>query len=82
MCDISNAYNLAQRAISDLKTAIYLLLSNADSGMTNADIGHKLGIYHGHSGKHEGHIPRVLLQLMQSEGVITQDNKSKKWTIK
>ncbi|MBT6568272.1 MAG: hypothetical protein HON19_05155 [Flavobacteriales bacterium] len=76
------AYNLAQRAISDLKTAVHLVLSNSDEPLTNAGIGRKLGIYHGHSGQHEGHISRVVLGLMESEGVVLQDKNTKKWQIK
>jgi hypothetical protein len=36
------AYNLAQRAISDLKTAVHLVLSNSDEPLTNAGVGTKL----------------------------------------
>lgn len=76
------AYNLAQRAISDLKTAAHLILSNSNEPLTNATLGRKLGIYHGHSGQHEGHISRVVLGLMESEGVVIQDKETKKWQIK
>jgi len=82
MNDISNAYNLAQRAISDLKTAIHSILSLKPEGLSNAELGRSLGIYHGHSGQHEGHISRVLLELMSSEGIIEQNGKTKKWSLK
>jgi len=82
MEDFSAAYNLAQRAISDIKSAIHIILSTSKDGLTNAEIGRLLGIYHGHSGKHEGHISRVLLELMQTEGLIRQDTKTKKWTLR
>jgi len=55
---------LAQQAIVDLKTAIHNTLFQKPDGLSNAEIGRLLGIYHGHSGKHEGHISRVLLDLM------------------
>lgn len=64
------AYNLAQRAMSDLKTAVNLVLNDSKAPLTNAEIGRKLGIYHGHSGQHEGHISRVLLGIMEGEGVV------------
>lgn len=78
----SNAYNLAQRAISDLKTAIHIVLSESKAELKNVEVGKKLGIYHGHSGKHEGHISRVLLELMQFEGLIEQNSKTKTWSLK
>jgi hypothetical protein len=75
------AYALAQRAIADLKAAVYMLLKNGPAGgLRNADIGRALGIYVGHI-EHEGHIPRTLLTLMEKEGVVQQDAQSKRWTI-
>ncbi len=68
-----DAYQLAQRAVADLKSAIYVVLANSpDGGMRNADIGRALGINTGHVG-HEGHMPRTLLALMEQEGVVQQD---------
>ena len=75
-------YILAQRAIADLKAAVFILLKKGPKeGMRNADIGRALGIYAGHVG-HEGHIPRTLLSLMESEGVVQQDAQSKLWTVR
>ena len=82
MNEKATAYNLAQRAISDPTTTVCLLLNNSEQSLSNAEIGRALGIYHGHSGKHEGHISRVLLELMKVEGLIIQDIKNKKWSIK
>lgn len=76
------AYQLAQRAIADLKSAIYILLENSPPlGLRNADIGRSLGIYSGHV-EHEGHIPRTLLSLMESEGVVQQDPSTKLWSLR
>lgn len=76
------AYQLAQKALADLKTAIYILLSEPNSdGFTNAEIGRALGIYQGHIG-HEGHIPRTLLSLMEVEKVVEQNAETKKWKLK
>lgn len=78
----SEAYQLAQRAIADLKTAVFGILALAgEAGLRNADIGRSLGIYAGHEG-HEGHIPRALLAMMQSEGVVEQDASSKRWRLR
>jgi hypothetical protein len=75
-------YQRAQSALADLKGAIYETLSLSQlEGMTNAQIGRSLGIYTGHVG-HEGHIPRTLLAIMEQEGVVEQDEKSKRWTIR
>jgi len=78
----ADAYQLAQRAVADLKTSIYVVLQAAPTeGLTNARIGRNLGIYMGHVG-HEGHIPRVLLATMEAEGVVEQDRGTKKWRIR
>jgi hypothetical protein len=79
---VNEPYALAQRAMADLKAAIYLLLKDGPGeGLRNIDIGRALGIYAGHVG-HEGHIPRTLLALMESEGVVRQDGQTKLWTIR
>lgn len=78
---VSELYQMSQRAITDLKTAIHgLLVRGPVGGMSNAEIGETLGIYQGHIG-HEGHIPRTLLAMMEADGVVTQNNETKKWTI-
>jgi len=77
----SNAYRIAQTAISDLKAAIYEVLSSApEDGLTNAQLGRSLGIYSGHK-RHEGHIPRTLLEMMEAEGVVEQFD-DKKWKLR
>jgi len=80
----SEAYQLAQRALSDLKTAVAQLLDTVPeegTGLTNSEIGRRLGIYHGHVG-HEGHIPRTLLALLEKEGIVIQDSSSKRWRLR
>ena len=74
-------YTRAQLAIAELKGAVYELLEKAPSGMSNAEIGRRLGIYHGHKG-HEGHISRVLLNLLEAEGAVIQDKDSKLWRLR
>lgn len=75
-------YHRAQKALADLKAAIREVVELAgEEGMSNADIGRTLGIYMGHKG-HVGHIPRVMLGLMEGEGVVAQDKKSKQWRIR
>jgi len=76
------AYQMAQHAIADLKSAVYEVLSKqTKTGLRNADIGRALGIYMGHIG-HEGHIPRTILSIMENEGVVVQDEIDKRWKIK
>ena len=82
MEEITHAYQLAQTSLANLKTAIRILLTNQSEGLTNAQIGRSLGIYYGHSGKHEGHISRVILEIMQVEGVVEQETASKKWKLR
>jgi hypothetical protein len=75
----TDAYHVAQRAMSDLKAAVLRILASAsEKGVSNAEIGRTLGIYAGHVG-HEGHISRTLLALMESEGVAEQDSGTKRW---
>ena len=77
---METSYSLAQVAIANLKSAIYLELKDAGrSGLSNAELGRSLGIYSGHVG-HEGHISRTLLSIMESEGVVKQLD-SKKWVL-
>lgn len=79
---VLDAYQLAQRAMADLKTAVFGVLSVAgEAGLRNADIGRSLGIYAGHE-EHEGHIPRTILAMMQAEGVVEQDPGSKRWRLR
>ena len=69
------SYETAQRAIAMLKSAVYGLLHDAGAkGLRNVDIGKSLGIHTGHA-RHRGHIPRVLLAIMESEGVVVQHGK-------
>lgn len=76
------AYAQAQHAMAELKAAVYALLANGPvEGLRNADIGRSLGIYTGHV-EHEGHIPRTLLAMMEQEGVVVQDEQTKRWSLR
>ena len=76
---MTQEYQLAQKALADLKTAVLLLLRRApQEGFTNAEIGRRLGIYNGHQG-HQGHISRTVLALLEQEGAAEQDQKTKRW---
>ena len=75
------AYQMAQGAMAELKSAVVnLLLFGPSDGLSNVDIGRSLGIYSGHKG-HEGHISRTLLHLLEEEGVVEQISETKKWVI-
>lgn len=78
---MNEAYRIAQAAMAELKAAVHLLLVNAPTGMTNAQIGRTLGIYGGHVG-HEGHISRTLLAVLENDGVAEQEPVTKRWRIK
>lgn len=75
------SYQLAQRAVADLKASIYEVLVEHPDGLKNVDLGKSLGIYAGHVG-HEGHIPRTMLAIMESEGVVFQEAESKRWFVR
>ena len=78
----AQAYKDAQHAMAILKGAIYRVLLDAGAeGMKNVEIGKTLGIHTGHA-RHEGHIPRTLLAIMEGEGVTEQDSESKAWRLK
>ncbi len=73
------AYQIAQEAMAELKAAVYLLLKEkGKNGLQNVQIGKSLGIYTGHI-RHEGHISRTILAIMESEGVVKQNKETKKW---
>lgn len=77
-----NSYEKAQLAIAQLKAAVHELLEGAlADGLTNAQIGRSLGIYSGHVG-HEGFISRTLLAMMETEGVVEQEEETKRWKLK
>ena len=80
MNSTENPYFLAQTAMAQLKAAIHIVLSRNQGGLRNSEIGRELGIYMGHV-EHEGHIPRTLLAIMEAEGVVEQDKKTKIWKI-
>ncbi len=67
--------------MAELKGAVYELLCQSESGLSNAEIGRRLGIYGGHVG-HEGHISRTILGVLEKEEVIVQDKKTKVWTVR
>jgi len=72
-------YQIAQKAIAELKTAVYSILKEAgSSGLKNVQVGKALGIYTGHV-RHEGHISRTILAIMEAEGVVRQDKETLKW---
>ena len=68
--------------MASLKSAVYrVLLDAAPDSLRNVDVGKILGIYAGHV-KHKGHIPRTLLAIMETEGVVEQDPATKFWRLK
>lgn len=77
------AHRVAQNAIVAMKKAIVMLLEERDTGqgLRNVDIGRRLGIYAGHKG-HEGHVSRTMLALLESDGVVTQDADTKRWSLR
>ena len=78
----TRSYQLAQRALADLKIAVHEILTlGPEDGLTNAQVGRVLGIYGGHEG-HEGHISRVILGLLESDGTAQQNEATKRWTIR
>lgn len=78
---MSKSYQLAQSALSDLRAAVHMILSESgDVGLRNVEIGKALGIYAGHIG-HVGHIPRTVLGLMEADGTVVQDKETKRWTL-
>lgn len=80
--ELSDAYSTAQQAMAQLKSAVFATLARHNSeGLANSDIGRSLGIYTGHI-KHEGHISRTILAIMEAEGVVEQNKETKLWKLK
>lgn len=76
-------YQVAQRAIADLKSAA-LSLIRREGPISNAKLGRALGIYFGHGakqGRHEGHVSRSILRLLADEGLVEQTS-TKEWRYK
>ena len=68
--------------MAELKAAIRTVLESAPTaGLTNAQLGRTLGIYGGHVG-HTGHVSRTMLSLLQTEGVVEQDEITKYWRLR
>lgn len=82
MSGLNFSYQIAQRALADLKTAVFMLLQGQETGLTNAQIARGLGMYYVRNTKQDGAVSRVLLEIMQVEGVVELDTASKKWRIK
>jgi hypothetical protein len=74
-------YSRAQLAIAELKGAVYELLVECGTGLTNAEVGRRLGIYQGHVG-HEGHISRTILAMLEAEQVVLQEKDTKVWRVR
>jgi hypothetical protein len=78
---VTHARELAQTGLNYLKMAIVELLEGAPAdGLSNVQIGRTLGIYQGHVG-HEGHVPRTVLAILESEGTVAQMSETKKWQL-
>ena len=74
-----NAYSKAQEGLALLKSAVHEILNEyKEDGLRNVDVGKLLGIYHGHV-RHEGHISRTILAILEEDGTIMQELESKKW---
>lgn len=82
MSKLNEAYSDAQQAIATLKSLVRTVLELApEGGLKNSEIGRSLGIYSGHI-EHEGHISRTLLAMLEAEGVVQQDQRTKLWTLR
>ena len=78
----TESYKVAQRAIADLKGAVLQVLAqHPETGMSNTQLGHSLGIYGGYASGQEGHISRTLLGIMEGEKVVKQNETNKTWSI-
>ena len=74
-------YTRAQRALAELKGVVFELITDSAKGISNAEIGRRLGIYGGHSGQ-VGHISRTILELLEKDEIVHQDAKTKLWSLR
>jgi hypothetical protein len=71
----------AQIGMLYLKSAVFDYLQSAPpEGYSNAEIGRALEIYSGHV-RHEGHISRTILGMLEAEGLVQQIEQRGKWII-
>ena len=76
------AYRRAQCAIAELKSAAVDVLATAGpEGLRNSQIGRLLGIYQGHV-RHQGHISRTILEMLQADGIAEQRGQGGPWQIR
>src|SRR5262245_37861189 len=76
------AYRRAQRAMAELKAATVDLLATAGAeGLRNSQIGRLLGIYQGHV-RHQGHISRTILEMLQADGIAEQNGQGGPWQMR
>jgi len=77
------SFELAQRAIADLKIAIFqTLASGSEDGMKNVEIGKALGLYSGLKDEsQQGYITRTVLALLEADGAVKQDSNTKRWLL-
>lgn len=82
----TNGYQRAHAALLELKSVVLETLAAAgQEGLTNAELGRGLGIYHGYENAdgvegHPGHISRWLLGELQREEMVRQDS-AKRWSV-
>lgn len=78
----TSLYTRAQRAMAELKGVVYeLVAASGPDGLSNAEIGRSLGIYQGHV-RHQGHVSRTILAMLQAEQVLQQNRSNKRWTVR
>ena len=76
------AYRRAQRAPAELRAAAAEILATAaPKGLRKSQVGRLLGIYRGHV-RHQGHISRTVLEMLQEDGVAEQNGERGHWRLR
>lgn len=73
-----DTYQVAQRAVADLKAAVLAHLRESGRPLTNSELGRALGIYANSAG-HEGHLSWSALHMLKDEGLVRQDGERGPW---
>lgn len=76
------AYEMAQEAVTQMKSAIIRLLADNPEGLRNSDIGRMLGVNADFLDDQQGWFPYTVLKIMELERTVEQKKPRGPWTLR
>lgn len=73
------AYELAQKSVVLMKKAIVVLLTSSPNGMSNTEIGRRLGVNGDFLGNQSGWFAYTVLKIMEAEHTVVQVKSRGPW---